>query len=335
MKKLISLLALLLVFALAACGTSQTGGSADDAGHGAEVAAAISSKGLAAPEAEPEPEDLPLYPSGSTSKYLSYATSLPEIVWTTAGEDNGLIGSIYTVVGTVTEAGEIEVTEEASVPYIIVETDSGSVMISNMYEGYRAMYEAEGMSSFFNMMIGEAGADYTLPAVGDAAEFVGVYAGFSDRMAAPSLYLGANEYIVEGLRGPEPEAEPEAEPETKTKLESKAEPEAKEEPEPEAEPAVEVTTGQRNALASAKSYLAALSFSYSGLIEQLEYEGYTYDEAVYAADNCGADWYEQAVKSAESYLAAMSFSKSGLIDQLEYEGFTYEEAVYGAEQNGY
>lgn len=80
------------------------------------------------------------------------------------------------------------------------------------------------------------------------------------------------------------------------------------------------------------SYLNAMAFSYSGLIEQLEYEGYSTEEATYAVDNCGADWKEQAAKKAEEYLKSMSFSKSGLIEQLEYEGFTHEQAVYGADQ---
>lgn len=75
-----------------------------------------------------------------------------------------------------------------------------------------------------------------------------------------------------------------------------------------------------------------MAFSYSGLIEQLEYEGYSTEEATYAVDNCGADWKEQAAKKAEEYLNSMSFSKSGLIEQLEYEGFTHEQAVYGADQ---
>ena len=75
-----------------------------------------------------------------------------------------------------------------------------------------------------------------------------------------------------------------------------------------------------------------MPFSYSGLVEQLEYEGYSPAEAAYAADNCGADWYEQAVKSAKQYLEVMSFSRSGLIDQLEYEGFTYDQAAYGVDK---
>ncbi len=96
-----------------------------------------------------------------------------------------------------------------------------------------------------------------------------------------------------------------------------------------------LTMGQKNALRSAETYLNTMAFSREGLIEQLEFEGYSNEEAVFAVDNCGADWKEQAVKSAKTYLDTMSFSREGLIDQLEFEGFTHEQAVYGVEQNGY
>lgn len=96
-----------------------------------------------------------------------------------------------------------------------------------------------------------------------------------------------------------------------------------------------ISLGQLNALGSAKDYLAYGAFSKKGLVEQLEFEGYTKSEANYAVDNCGADWKEQAVKSAKEYLDYSSFSRKGLIEQLKFEGFTSEEAKYGAEQNGY
>ena len=76
-------------------------------------------------------------------------------------------------------------------------------------------------------------------------------------------------------------------------------------------------------------------FSYTGLIGQLEYEKFTTEQATYGAENCGADWNEQAAIKAESYLDNSSFSKDSLIEQLEYEGFTHEQAVYGVEKNGY
>lgn len=96
-----------------------------------------------------------------------------------------------------------------------------------------------------------------------------------------------------------------------------------------------ISTEYKNALRSAEDYLSFAAFSYSRLISQLEYEGYSSEAAMYAADHCGADWKEQAKEAAADYLSFMAFSKAGLINQLEYEGFTHEQAVYGVEQNGY
>ena len=96
-----------------------------------------------------------------------------------------------------------------------------------------------------------------------------------------------------------------------------------------------MTTGQKNALESAKKYLQISAFSRSGLIKQLEYEKYSTEDATFAADNCGADWNEQAAKSAKQYLDLMSFSRDSLIKQLEFVGFTHDQAVYGVQQNGY
>ena len=96
-----------------------------------------------------------------------------------------------------------------------------------------------------------------------------------------------------------------------------------------------ITLGMQNALKKAHSYLSWMAFSYSGLINQLEFEGFTTDEAVYAADNCGADWYEQAVKKGESYLSWGAFSRSSLIEQLEFEGFTTDQATHAVNKLGY
>ncbi|MGL5173096.1 MAG: Ltp family lipoprotein, partial [Olsenella sp.] len=69
-------------------------------------------------------------------------------------------------------------------------------------------------------------------------------------------------------------------------------------------------------------------------IEQLEFDQYSHEDAVYGADNCGADWNEQAAKKAKEYLSFTSFSRNGLIDQLEFEGFTSEQAEYGVNAVG-
>lgn len=96
-----------------------------------------------------------------------------------------------------------------------------------------------------------------------------------------------------------------------------------------------LTIGQRNSLSSAESYMDFAAFSREGLIDQLEYEGFSHSDAVYGADHCGANWNQQAALKAQDYLSFTSFSRQGLIEQLEYDGFTHSEAVYGVEAVGY
>lgn len=99
-------------------------------------------------------------------------------------------------------------------------------------------------------------------------------------------------------------------------------------------PTATLTVSQRNALTQARTYLSIMSFSHDGLVAQLEFEQYSHVDAVYAADNCGADWNEQAAKKAATYMSTMSFSRGGLIDQLKFEKFTQSQAEYGAKSVG-
>jgi hypothetical protein len=94
------------------------------------------------------------------------------------------------------------------------------------------------------------------------------------------------------------------------------------------------TVGQRNAVQKAKQYLGIQGFSRKGLIRQLDFEGFTNEEAMYGADNANADWMEQSARKAKRYLSIQGFSRKGLIRQLEFEGFTSEEAAYGVRAVG-
>lgn len=104
--------------------------------------------------------------------------------------------------------------------------------------------------------------------------------------------------------------------------------------EAEPAPAPSETVSQKNAVKSAKAYLDYSAFSYTGLIKQLEYEQFSHADAVYGADNSGADWFEQAAKAAKAYMEYSAFSRGSLIEQLKYEGYTQAQAEHGADAVG-
>lgn len=94
------------------------------------------------------------------------------------------------------------------------------------------------------------------------------------------------------------------------------------------------TVSQKNAVKKAKSYLGYSAFSHDELVSQLEYEQFTHTDAVYGADNSGANWNEQAAKKAKSYMQYSAFSRGSLIEQLKYDKFTQAQAEYGANSVG-
>ena len=91
---------------------------------------------------------------------------------------------------------------------------------------------------------------------------------------------------------------------------------------------------QRQAVRQANDYLDYTAFSRKGLIEQLEFEGFSKADATYAVDHIEVDWMEQAALKAKDYLDYTAFSRKGLIEQLEFEGFTKEQATHGANAVG-
>ena len=94
------------------------------------------------------------------------------------------------------------------------------------------------------------------------------------------------------------------------------------------------TVSQKNAVNKAKSYLDFAGFSRDGLVAQLEYDKFSNADAIYGADNAGADWNVEAEQKAKSYMEFSSFSRQGLIDQLVYDKFTQEQAAHGADSVG-
>jgi hypothetical protein len=88
---------------------------------------------------------------------------------------------------------------------------------------------------------------------------------------------------------------------------------------PASKKAPEMTSGQKNALESARGYVDMSGFSKRGLIKQLSSsagDGYSKADATFAANNADADWKAEAVESAQNHLDMGGFSEQALIEQL-------------------
>lgn len=96
-----------------------------------------------------------------------------------------------------------------------------------------------------------------------------------------------------------------------------------------------LTIGQQNAISKAESYLSYSGFSRTGLIAQLEYEGFSTEDSTFGADNAGADWNAECAEKAKSYMDYSAFSRDRLADQLAYEGFQQSEIDFGLAAVGY
>ena len=140
------------------------------------------------------------------------------------------------------------------------------------------------------------------------------------------LVIGFWMFVVNGILNDDEETTPSTRSVTSSSVEEEAEPVATTE---------SIPLSKQNALRAAKGYLEIMPFSAQKLVEQLEFEGYSHEDAVFGASNCGADWNQQAALAAKGYLDLMAFSKEKLIEQLEFEGYTHEQALYGVSAVGY
>ena len=250
------------------------------------------------------PDGIPTtYPLSIDEMITASAKPAPKECFTSYASENGKEGLVCYLVGKVVSIDDIEA-NGGTVHTFTLQTENGYASINDTYSFMLQTYSESDTAA-----VVESDSDYSFPEIGEFVKVVGIYYGYSDSLNRPTFHYGTPDFIMS--------------------LYHPAEPEKKEEQPRSA------TVGESNALRKAQSYLNVSAFSYSGLIEQLEYSGFTHNEAVYAADNCGADWFEQAAKKAKNYLKVSGISESRLIEQLQYNGFTYEQAAYGAKQNGF
>lgn len=99
---------------------------------------------------------------------------------------------------------------------------------------------------------------------------------------------------------------------------------------PEGDAPVAETPSQESAFMAAKLHITEMPFSHAGLVAQLESEGFSHEDAVYAVDKLNMDWDAKAVEMAAQYVDTMEFTRADLVDQLIYEGFTGPQAEAAA-----
>lgn len=90
-----------------------------------------------------------------------------------------------------------------------------------------------------------------------------------------------------------------------------------------------MSTEQMPASEYAEMHLKIYPYSYLGLISQLEEGGgYSHEESVNAADNCNADWNENAVKAAQGFAEFSATNVEDLKTLLKEDQFTDEQIEY-------
>lgn len=154
-------------------------------------------------EAPTPPISHKTYPLNADRTYTKLAVQLPEHIYSTYGSENGLAGTVYAFSGSVTEyfttADDTFVFES-----IVVDTGAGEVMVTNYY---KAIYNAtllefgpDATKSLYPYNVD----NYVFPDVGDTANFIGVYMGYSKVEEKAILILGANPSIFDLLEYNDP-----------------------------------------------------------------------------------------------------------------------------------
>lgn len=92
-----------------------------------------------------------------------------------------------------------------------------------------------------------------------------------------------------------------------------------------------LTAEQKTAALLARSYLIGSAFSRSGLISQLQSEGYSFETVEAAIDILSIDWQVQAVKRAKLLTQYEDYTLESLQERLLDYDFTTEESEYAAD----
>ena len=141
--------------------------------------------------AEATESPLQTYPLNVGKAYSDFAIVPPDHIYNTLGSENGLAGTIYTFDGIVTAIEDMKA-DGFTYPLAVVETDRGPVMILDMYTAvYNASLKRIGNANT-KSLYDDSLAFYHFPEIGETANFIAVYMGYSSAKELPSFIYGAS-----------------------------------------------------------------------------------------------------------------------------------------------
>lgn len=85
---------------------------------------------------------------------------------------------------------------------------------------------------------------------------------------------------------------------------------------------------------SAENYLRSQGISRLGLIDQLQFEQFSEEDARYATEQSGADWNAEAVEAAQDFLSRNPYDAKTLTVLTESMGFTEDEVTHAVDEAG-
>lgn len=94
-----------------------------------------------------------------------------------------------------------------------------------------------------------------------------------------------------------------------------------------------LTPTQMDAKIKAEKYLEITGYSYDVMMEKLQADGVSQEDAKYVVENI-IDFDQQASRRAKANLDTMAYSYTGLVSKLVSEKFTQEQAEYAVENCG-
>lgn len=137
------------------------------------------------------------YPLNQDEKYANLAKDLPELIYTTGANENGLAGTIYQFQGAVVDTMEIS-SGDFVFDVAIVDVGGRRVSVVNQFKALYNYMAATNGSEYLDIIYYPLHIeDFVFPEIGETVNFVTIYSGYSDAIEMPMFILGANETLLD------------------------------------------------------------------------------------------------------------------------------------------